>query len=241
MRQPAWILVALLALAPSCESTNDKDVTDTVVPDTPNDTGGEDVTPFDPGPKEDVPLADPLADVVQPPASKYGFTFRLPIIRDVPFDPGPGLPPQTQPKEDIDHLCSWTYGGESGYLYVQATPKSCLSGQGCVYQTVGAWLSFNDEAEAVTDAVYEYGGNHNNDFVTFPRGIKVLKFYHSTFGFGFRQCQPMDCIQAMAEDGVTVTEDGCTDARTLPIACVRIPMDGTLPDFPTTFEKCPSS
>ena len=62
------------------------------------------------------------------------------------------------------------------------------------------------------------------------------RYYHSSFGFGWRRCQPMDCVQELRSDGVV--DDGCTPARTRPIVCVEIAEDGTEPALLDTFEKC---
>lgn len=48
----------------------------------------------------------------------------------------------------------------------------------------------------------------------------------------------MDCLQLL-EGGGLVTEDGCTKERTLPVTCVQVADDGTVPELVDTFAPCP--
>ena len=56
---------------------------------------------------------------------------------------------------------------------------------------------------------------------------------HSTFGFGFRACQPPDCLRVEEEDAF---EDGCSPERTLPEICVAV-VD-PVPPLVDTFAPC---
>ena len=49
----------------------------------------------------------------------------------------------------------------------------------------------------------------------------------------------MDCVQTYELGTGNLLEDGCTSDRTLPIACVRVLEDGTVPELIDTFEPCP--
>ena len=139
-----------------------------------------------------------------------------------------------------DWLCTFAHGGQSGYLYMQGSPKDCTCTMGCTPTfATQAWLSIDGKVTEVTPASYDWGGNHNNDSLEFAFGGKAFKAYHSSFGFGWRKCQPMDCLQVEDKIAGTVSEDGCTKARTLPIACVPIEKDGTHAALTDTFKPCP--
>jgi len=243
MRRTVWILAVFLAIGSSCDSSDEGggDL-DAIGPEVPTDPGTEEGI-ADPGSELDLakdPTPEQQKEVILPPSPRYGFTFRLPQMHDVPYTPAIGMPEETMPMPDYDLLCTFRYGESAGYLYSQGTPGSCEGMHGCIYATEGVWVSFDGVAQKVEDAEYDFGGNHNNDFVKVMIEGKWFKYFHSTFGFGYRKCQPCDCLQVLDVEGETVTEDGCTTDRALPIECVEIPMDGTLPDFPNTFSACPS-
>ncbi|HPA58115.1 MAG TPA: hypothetical protein PLT70_11890, partial [bacterium] len=100
--------------------------------------------------------------------------------------------------------------------------------------SVGSWISFDGAVSEITGANYDWGGNHHNDFLEFSYSGKKFKIYHSSFGYGWRSCQNMDCMQV----GDPVTEDGCTKERTLPSVCQEVSADGTVGSFEDTFEPC---
>lgn len=101
-----------------------------------------------------------------------------------------------------------------------------------------AELSVDGKTQSISPATYEYGGNHHNDYIEFAYQNLVFHFYHSSFGFGWRKCQPMDCIQVYEADGTTLVEDGCTSERTLPAVCRMANADGSFDSFDDVFEKC---
>lgn len=200
----------------------------------------QDVPVVDPGPADlpSDPGTDPGADV-PPVPGPCGFQLRVPATLAVPFEAMPGGEASTQDMPQIDHVCTFRHGGHEGCLYVQATPTGCAGMTGCTYRTDAFWTSFDGNVEPVAGASYDYGGNHHNDSVTFPLFGKTYRTYHSTFGWGWRQCQPMDCLMVYATEGMVLEEDGCVcGQRTLPIECVIVKADGTVDPFPATFEPC---
>jgi hypothetical protein len=267
MRALARIVVIAALLVSGCEAsgngTDDASETRDEAPTDPGTDQGEDETRDDastdpgtdqgiedPGPGDPgVDSADPgdLADAHEPsdtPADgiapgPFGFTIRVPSAHEVPFEDFGGNDETTE-AWDIDHVCTFVRGTWNGHFYVQASPNRCGGMIGCAYDTVGAWLSFDGAVQEVPDAYYDFGGNHHNDSVEFTFDNNTYKFYHSTFGWGWRKCQPMDCLVVYDASGMTLVEDGCTpEDRSLPVVCVEVARNGSVPDFPTTFEKCP--
>ncbi len=108
-----------------------------------------------------------------------------------------------------------------------------------VYTTALAQISVGGAPTDLANAEYDYGGGHHNDSLRFDDQGKSYKYYHSSFGFGFRSCQPMDCIDVYAPGGTTPGTDGCTSARALPEICVLIKADGTHDALVDRFMKCP--
>ena len=106
-----------------------------------------------------------------------------------------------------------------------------------LYESAGAWLSVDNLVSPIA-ASYDYGGRHHNDEITAEIEGASWRFAHSSYGFGFRVCQPMDCLQRL-DAGGAVVEDGCTVERTLPIACVPVDADGTHGALSDTFAPCP--
>ncbi|MGC4117422.1 MAG: hypothetical protein QM765_23250 [Myxococcales bacterium] len=169
------------------------------------------------------------------PGDERGFHVRKPVMRTIPCQANTGCTTEELP--DHDHVCTLVHGTLDGFLYVQATPveERGFAG-GPRYETAGAWVSVGGVATFVS-ATYDSGGNHRNDWITFEYQGQSYKTYHSSFGWGWRVCQPMDCLQLLS--GETVTEDGCTKDRTLPIVCVDVADDGTIPPLVDHFAKCP--
>jgi hypothetical protein len=85
----------------------------------------------------------------------------------------------------------------------------------------------------LADVAYDAGGNHRNDYFSFTlEGVRYM-YNHSSFGFGFRVCQPVDCIVREADGVVT---DGCQPERTLPEACIAV--SAPLPELVDNFAVC---
>jgi hypothetical protein len=137
---------------------------------------------------------------------------------------------------DTDWLCTFQEGSVEGYIYVQSTPTGTNEFCVPIMTVVQAQISIDGQVSALQNAQYDWGGNHNNDFLTFEYDDKSFEYYHSSFGYGWRACHPMDCM--LVDDGQTL-DDGCTMERTRPVVCVLIEDDGSHDELVDTFEPCP--
>jgi len=154
---------------------------------------------------------------------EFGFTFRKPGATDV------------------DWLCTFRQGGVSGHVYARFDQTgTMMAGIATipVYKAALAQISVGGAPADLANVQYEYGGGHNNDSIRFDYEGKSYKYYHSSFGFGFRKCQPMDCINVYAPNATTPQTEGCTAARALPEICVPIKADGTHDPLTDRFMKC---
>ncbi|MFO0727899.1 MAG: hypothetical protein U1E65_29235 [Myxococcota bacterium] len=171
-------------------------------------------------------------------AGPYGFTIRVPQMRTIPCE-GMFCGGTTTVAPDKDFVCALDHGAvHASYLYVAARPQRMSGFTGLIFSVDAAYLSDGTTPRAVT-AIYDWGGNHNNDAITLSLTDASYKFSHSSFGFGFRKCQPMDCLQVYAPGASTPTEDGCTHDRTIPTVCVEVGADGTVPPLVDNFMRCP--
>ena len=234
-------LGAVLALA-ACGNDNNEtgtnptnDTADSGVLDTGDDTV-EDVT-ADTLP-QDTTATDTAEDVTQTQPGEYGFTYRVPQTHAIKCSQGGGFGgDEPQNLTDTDWLCTFAHGGNSGYLYVQGTPVDCKVTMGAIpVLEAQGWFSDGTTATPLAKVAYDWGGGHHNDAITFDWNSSTYKAYHSSFGWGWRACQPMDCL-VVSLNGAVV-EDGCTTARTLPIVCVPIEADGGHGPLVDTFKKC---
>lgn len=208
----------------------------------PTDRGsGDDAMTTDSGTVADAGMradAGMTADAGVPP-EVLGFTIRRPVPRTVPCEGMFCGPSGTTDATDKDFVCTLDHGNYRGkYLYVQARPTRYVGFNGLQYMVDGAFVSDGTTATAA-DAIYDFGGNHANDSITLTLPAVVYRYSHSSYGFGFRKCQPMDCLQVYAPGAATPTEDGCTRDRTLPIVCVEVREDGTVPELVDHFMRCP--
>ena len=195
-------------------------------------------------PSPDLARTDVAADL--PPGGDggwldpHGFRIRVPQPHTIPIE-GPGGRTGTTQASDLDWVCTLKYDDVDGFLYLQLRPlkdRGWILG-GIAYQADGAWVSVAGVVTAV-DASYDVGGNHRNDWILLARDGSNIKYYHSSMGRSWRKCQDPDCLQISAGDGTgPILVDGCTPARTLPIVCVRVQPDGTVPPLIDTFKKCP--
>ncbi|MCA9542475.1 MAG: hypothetical protein KC620_26440 [Myxococcales bacterium] len=233
-----WIAAPLLLLA-ACSSSGGDDPT-------PDRGANADATldgaiadaEADRGPAPDAELdAEPDA---APDASgevdEHGFRVRVPQHREVPCDDQFFCPGPTTELDDIDHICTLDHATAQGIIYVQARPTG-VDDLGPVYSVDGAWISRGGVVSPIT-AAYSFGGRHANDEMTVEVSDAHFRYFHSSFGFGFRRCQPMDCLQVLDAAGA-VTEDGCTAERTLPIVCRQVDAMGHVDALDDTFERCP--
>ncbi len=249
---------ALLAMAWGCSGSNGTEA-DTEPADTLADTVGQDTVldvPADtlpdtlPDMAEDT-LPDTAEDTLKPdtpedippdtgPTDPFGFDIRIPQTHTLECEGGP-MGPQTMDQIDVDWVCTFDHNGISGHVYLQATPVSCyvIMGPMPVFEVAGAWISIDGVLTDLENGGYEWGGNHHNDWIHFDYQGQTYKFYHSSFGWGWHKCQPMDCIQVYSPGMGDLVEDGCTKDRTLPAVCVQVEDDGTYPELVDNFEPCP--
>lgn len=216
---------------------------DAVADSAPEDLAREDLKQDDAA-KEDAAGTD-LAqkDAAQEDAVivDFGFDIRAPETHEVTCSSyPPGMPKDPMIQPDMDWLCTFDYGEQTGHVYIQATPVDCLflMGPSPIFEVPGAWLSIDGQVSNLENPLYDLGGNHQNDWFEFSHNNKRFKYYHSSFGWGWRKCQPMDCIQVLDGASGAVLEDGCTKERTLPVACVPINEDGSYDPPVDTFEPC---
>jgi len=171
--------------------------------------------------------------------NEFGFTIRLPEVHTVKCEGGmPGFEDSLD-QLDQDWLCTFDYGDTHGHVYVQATVTSCFVTMSQIpeFEVQGAWISIDGQVEALANAYYDWGGNHQNDYLEFERNGEQFKYYHASFGPGWRACQNMHCLQVKDLNGDFI-ENGCTTDRTLPAACVQVKEDGTYDELVDTFEPC---
>ena len=155
---------------------------------------------------------------------EFGFSYRKPAATDV------------------DWLCTFRQGGVSGHVYARLNQTGTMMvgiATIPVYATALAQISVGGTPADLGSTQYDYGGGHHNDSFRFDYQGKTYKYYHSSFGFGFRSCQPMDCINVYESGATTPQTDGCTSARALPEICVPIKADGTHDPLTDRFMKCP--
>lgn len=221
--------------------------TDTTTADTAADANGDsDSSAADTLPADVTGSDSTASDSAAPdvdPSKDFGFAIRKPASAKLSCA---GMPPPVPAELDtaqMDWLCSLPAKalGEPAYLYAQFNPDKCESSGMSAnpsFKLAGAWLSQGGKVTALGAANYDWGGNHHNDAIEFDAGGKHWRAYHSSFGFGWRQCQPMDCLQQTQGVGGAVVEDGCTKERTLPAVCRPIKADGSYDALVDSFKPC---
>jgi hypothetical protein len=155
--------------------------------------------------------------------TEFGFTFRAPG------------------EKNLDWLCTFHEGAKLGHVYVrllQTGMQSTGLATVPVYSVQLAQISIDGKVSMLEGVEYDYGGGHNNDALSFDYGGKSQRYYHSSFGFGFRKCQNMDCREVYGLGSTTLETEGCTSDRTLPEVCVSFEPDGTHEPLTDKFMKC---
>lgn len=148
--------------------------------------------------------------------------------------------------DQVDWICSFKYDGDEGYVYVQGSPTSCEArfSMTPIMSIDTAVFYVNGKYETLKDVSYNWGGNHHNDRIRFSYDGKVFEYNHSSYGWGGRSCQEMDCLKVYEADGKTLIEDGCgldadiSSSRKLPVVCRAAGEDGKFDDFTDTFQLC---
>jgi len=144
-------------------------------------------------------------------------------------------------EKNLDFLCTFKDGSDSGHVYarlLQTGTQHVGIAETPVYSVELAQISINGAVSALQGAKYDYGGGHHNDSLSFDHSGKTERYYHSSFGFGFRSCQPMDCRNVYALGTTTLDKEGCAKDRSLPEVCVSIKPDGTHDPLDDAFMKC---
>jgi hypothetical protein len=155
--------------------------------------------------------------------SEYGFSFRAPG------------------EKNLDWLCTYHQDQVSGYVYVrllETGKQSAGIAMVPVYAVQLAQISIDGKVSMLEGVEYEYGGGHHNDALSFDYAGKSQRYYHSSFGFGFRKCQNMDCRDVYGLASTTLETEGCASDRKLPEVCVAIEPDGTHGALTDAFMKC---
>jgi hypothetical protein len=165
------------------------------------------------------------------------FDVRTPGSRVVTCE---GMGGDTSEEEwpETDTVCHFVYEGTELDLYVQANPVECDFSP--IMEVAGAWVSVGGNILPVV-AQYDWGSNHHNDTLTFTYEGQTYGIGHSSIGFGFRSCAPVDCIRVCegsepCDEYAGTAIDGCArepgdGAPPLPVTCVRVNADGTVPEL----------
>jgi hypothetical protein len=166
---------------------------------------------------------------------EYGFSYRVPGSREFECSGNPVRVP------DQDWLCTFSQGEQPAYVYVQATGVgvTCMVASFGNFEVGLAQISIDGVVSDLADASYDWGGGHHNDSLSFTYEGKTYKYYHSSIGFGFRSCQPMDCVNVYAPGTTTPEIEGCGSDRSLPEVCVLIDAQGNHEPLVDAFMKCP--
>jgi len=153
----------------------------------------------------------------------------------------------TEKFDQQDWICSFKYEDNDGFVYVQSSPTGCETRFSMLPEmsvdTAVFYVNGKYESVKVT---YDWGGNHHNDSFRFTYDGKVIEYNHSSYGWGYRSCQEMDCLMVYKADGETLIEDGCganeedlKKSRTLPVVCRFASVeDGSFGDFTDSFQMC---
>ena len=103
----------------------------------------------------------------------WGFAMRLPQTRllDCGLKMVEDMP--AQQVSDADQICTFSYDGVTGHVYLEATAVDCEY----YYALVGlfstrAWLSIDGEVIPLEDARYSLGGDHFTDSLSFTYADK---------------------------------------------------------------------
>lgn len=144
-------------------------------------------------------------------------------------------------EKDLDWLCTFNGTRAPAYLYVRlhqtGTQKTGIA-ETPLYTPELAQLSIDGEVSSLENVQYDYGGGHHNDSLSFDYGGERHSYYHSSFGFGFRACRPMDCRNVYELGATSPKEEGCSADRALPEVCVSVDPDGTHAPLTDSFMKC---
>lgn len=139
------------------------------------------------------------------------------------------------PSLDLDLVCESDNDSLLASIYVQSKPVSCGALSAINYTVENAWIKTAEGIRPLSQVIYDGGGNHQNDRITFAWKEKFFSIYHSSFGFGWRACASPDCMQICQDKECrTILYDGCHRATcasppALKVKCAKVKPDGTVP------------
>lgn len=180
--------------------------------------------------------------------TQLGFAIRRPQVRMVPCmgrGAGDCAGPMV-PARDADFVCTLrdVPAFDRHYVYAQIRP-TLLDGRATITPITRYVVdeAFVSDGTTVTQsgfmATYDIGGGHHNDSLTLELPMFDYRYYHSSFGFGFRRCQEMDCLQIFPSGNANPSTNGCERERMRPVVCVQVTDDGMVPDLTDHFMRCP--
>lgn len=174
-----------------------------------------------------------------------GFSLRIPQSRSLTCsdDQAAG----GQPWYDVDYVCRVAYESLEVELYLQATPSDCYSFGAPIFVAdhQRLWIKQNGAiSEAPSGSfVYDYGGRHHNDSLSFTVAGQHYTLWHSSMGWGGRVCTSPDCL-LICKEGLScawgetdsIAVNGCSreagsGAPATKILCEQVAADGSVPAF----------
>ncbi len=168
-------------------------------------------------------------DTIQLQAASAEFEIRKPSERTLTCQ-------TTQKVYDVDLFCDCENDSLHATIYAQTRPESCGPMSAINYTVEKAWIKTSSGIEPLEEVIYDGGGNHHNDRITFLWNKRYFSFYHSSFGFGWHACNSSDCMQICKDaECRTILFDGCARAAcasrpALNVRCVKVNIDGTVPE-----------
>ncbi len=143
---------------------------------------------------------------------------------------------------EIDHLCLIDNSELKVEIYVQGYPKVCGAFSIPEYKASRVFIKVKDEI-SVIPGNYDLGGRHRNDSISFLYNNNSYKIWHASLGWGYRACTRPNCLIVCNNEEVCnllrstkVSKNGCERRAgdpppDLPVTCVRINDDGTVPEL----------
>ncbi len=149
---------------------------------------------------------------------------------------------------DIDYVCNCRKTALDAAVYIQVSPIEADTfhwppWSPKYYRVVNAWILADGKLETVDSAGYNPGGNHGTEWLWFVvKGMYYTTGY-SSMGVGARRCGGPDCLDIYTgTPPAPIVENGCArslcaDRPKLPISCVRVNANGTIPPFVDLYAK----
>jgi|WetSurMetagenome_2_1015567.scaffolds.fasta_scaffold158506_1 hypothetical protein len=148
---------------------------------------------------------------------------------------------------DADYVCDCQKTELNANIYIQVSPIAqdtffTPPWQPKYYHVVNAWIIKDGILQTLDTAGYDPGGNHGNEALWFGFKGKYYTTGYSSMSWGGRRCNTPDCLKifvglpfsAIAQNGCARL--ACIDRPSLPVSCVRVNSDGTVPKFVDFYE-----